>query len=456
MKTINYYLEHPIRELDQAILLKIAFEKFNTHVRIYSGVYETNKSFVNSSVGAISPWGQGEHEYNYLFEKPEKYKNNYKKIILWQENILSIQNLPRILPRGRMINDVDAHITWGDKFANSLIEKGVQKEKIYICGSPRMDFLSPLFREIVKTKNDLSKEFNIPSNKHWLLFSGSFKLNFITKSIRKIKLNQGFHDLNKHIDYTQLLFNQSIDLLKEFSIKNPEFQIIIRPHPSEPFKVYENLFSGIKNAYIIKKYPIHHWINAVNLVFSTKSTSSLESYIMGTKAALIDLPEMDSGEKDTFDFLQYFPKANNSDELTRLFNKAIHQSNDEFHGVNNKILKNYIENGYGYTDGLNFLRVAYVISSIIKNSTTSVKNISSFVVIGGLVKDKIKKSILKYPYLGAIFYKSYFENRRHDFIQEKVFNESFNTISTHLEKKAFNYNTMSLVESQIGWKIKFS
>ena len=316
-----------------------------------------------------------------------------------------------------------------------------------------MDFLSPLFREIVKTKSDLSKEFNIPSNKHWLLFSGSFKLNFITKSIRKIKLNQGFDDLDKHIEYTQSLFNQCVELLKEFSIKNPEVQIVVRPHPSEPHEVYNNIFSDIKNVHIIKKHPIHHWINAVDLVFSTKSTSSLESYIMGTKAALFDLPEMEGSEKDIFDFLQYFPKANDVDSLTKLFNKAIHQSNDDFYGVNNKILKKYIENGYGYTDGLNFLRVAHVISSLLKEIKPTNNSVSRINIIVGLAKDKIKKSIIKYPLLGAILYKNYYENRKHDLIKKKDFKESYNSISTFLNNNKIDYKSISCIKLPHGFKV---
>lgn len=456
MSIVNYYIEHPIRELDQGILLNIALSKFNIESKIFSGVYETNKSFLNDAVGAVSPWGQGDHEYNYLFNTPEKFKNNYKKIILWQENILSIQNLPRILPRGQMINNVDAHITWGEKFANSLIEKGVSKEKIYICGSPRMDFLSPLFREVVKTKSDLSEEFNIPPNKHWLLFSGSFKLNFITKSIRKIKLNQGFDDLDKHIEYNRLLFTQSIALLKSYSIENPDIQIIIRPHPSEPSNVYEEAFSKLKNIYIIKKYPIHHWINAADLVFSTKSTSSLEAFIMGTKAALIDLPEMEGGEKDTFHFLRYFPKANNSKELSLLFNRAVHQSNDEYYGANKKLLKEYIEKGYGFTDGLNFLRVAYTISSILVDSKIAKTPIPQFDLIRGLIKDKIKKSIIKYPPIGSILYKGYYENRKHDLIKKSVYEKSVNQIRDFLNKLELDQYSLKIVNSEFGRKIEIN
>ena len=67
MREINYYLEHPIRELDQAKIIQSILKYFNIGTNVYSSVYETNRSFLKNRNGAISPWGQGNHEYDYLF-----------------------------------------------------------------------------------------------------------------------------------------------------------------------------------------------------------------------------------------------------------------------------------------------------------------------------------------------------------------------------------------------------
>ena len=450
MRSLNFYLEHPIRELDQAALLQATLKYYNINLYVFSSVYGTNRSFLKNSNGAISPWGQGNHEYDYLFSIPEKINNGFKKIILWQENLLSKQNLPRILPRGKMINSVDAHITWGEKFARSLVEIGVPRDIIYICGSPRSDLLSPLFSETVKSKIDLAKEFIIPFDNNWILFSGSFKLNFITKSIRKIKLNQGFHDIDNHIEYTNLLFKNSMDLLKNFSIANPDVQIIVRPHPSEPLEVYKKIFTGINNIHIVKKYPIHHWINAVDLVFSTKSTSSLESFIMGTKAALIELPEMTSGEKDTFDFLKYFPKVNNHNEFYSIFKKAITLSNQEYYGSDYEKLVKYIQDGYGFTDGLNFLRVAYLLNTLLNESVVNRNKRLPFSVYWGLLKDQVKKMIIKYPLIGKLLYMSYHENRKHDYFNMSEYQTLSHTYSKFISNIELNKYNISLKKIAYG------
>ena len=139
-----------------------------------------------------------------------------------------------------------------------------------------------------------------------------------------------------------------------------------------------------------------------------------------------------------------------------MFNDAIQLSDDEYYKDSKKKLSEYIEDGYGYTDGLNFIRVTYAISQILKNCTIQKNNISRVGLSLGLLKDYIKKSIIKYPYIGSIIYKKYYENRKHDLIKKHDYNNSLDTIRYFLDNINLDQISPRIISTETGNKIDIS
>ena len=74
--------------------------------------------------------------------------------------------------------------------------------------------------------------------------------------------------------------NNFIHLCHDISCFN-EFNIVLRPHPEEDRKIYEESFKKKKNISVIKEGSVIPWIMSSNLMIHHDCTTSIESAMLG-------------------------------------------------------------------------------------------------------------------------------------------------------------------------------
>lgn len=409
-------IEHPLRELDQSVLIELGLSARGIHCDIGSILHNIHFKLNVPHGAVISPWGYGDHEYDYIFGHSDGLYSNYAKIVFWQEQVLFDEAIKKMFPKGRSFERVDAHLVWGNRFARGLVASGVSPEDIFIVGSPRIDLLHPSFRRSYLQRSSLGEEFGIKADVPWHFFPCSFGFNFMLPSVKRILVNQGFDNLNELVDRSRHDFEQFVELIRMQSRElGQAVSIVVRPHPSEPEAAYRNKLVGLQNVTVCKKYPVSWWLNASDFVVPMTSTTALEAAILAKKVLIL---EFDENRQVHFDFRHLFPKVSSSDALTNAIEGQHTSDLKEFYGDSYQPLQAYLVDSYGYLDGLSHQRIAHVMDVLTKDRQIAIDHrIPNLRGMKNLALDAIKSMLLGTSGLGRALAPTYYARRKTDYLR---------------------------------------
>jgi surface carbohydrate biosynthesis protein len=85
---------------------------------------------------------------------------------------------------------------------------------------------------------------------------------------------------DEHLEHDQNNIQAIIDLVKMFSVKDPELPIVIRPHPSERPEFWLDGFKGNDNVTVVPESNHIPWMMAAAVVVNTGCTTGMEAQIM--------------------------------------------------------------------------------------------------------------------------------------------------------------------------------
>ena len=204
---------------------------------------------------------------------------------------------------------VDMYFTWGSKQAE-LIKEVSSSINTVETGNPRVDLLRPELIEIYKTRADLIKE----KYGNYILFVSNFGTNnnFYSKEsdipivdlliderrrqglINNAEEVQEFKSFNEN---RQKVFEKIIDLLNNLSLRFPDLNIIVRPHPSENHDNWKYLMKDYPNVHIVYEGELTPWIISAKAVIHNSCTTGVEAALLNLKSIAyspVDEPEYEA------------------------------------------------------------------------------------------------------------------------------------------------------------------
>jgi len=273
--------ERKLRELENAILLKINLEKkgLKCDVRQFYEVNRLLKASKSRPKVIASP-------HLYITKSIPRIFSRFGEanfiINLQYEQVLSEkwEKLGHHNPKDEAKKAF--HICWGGKTRDRLVESGVAKDNIIVLGALHLDLLRKEFREkYFAAKNVFAEKYNISSDKKWTLFISSFTYADITDE--RLKMNESAANtslssfVSIHTDSRDKILKWFEGVLKK-DLKNI---IIYRPHPDELAleKVIE-LEKKYENFVIIKNESVKNWISSCDKIYSWYSTSVVEAHFL--------------------------------------------------------------------------------------------------------------------------------------------------------------------------------
>lgn len=153
------------------------------------------------------------------------------------------------------------------------------RPKIHIIGEPRFDLFS---NDFFSKFNRLSRLKVIANKRPYIFLPTSFPLvnpaPYYDKVLLKSKYSEGY------ISSLELVFNEYIELIDRLSKNFPEFNLIIRPHPSENIKFWKERFKKYSNVHVNQDESAMYWIYYSKVVIFNTSTTGLESILMKRSA----------------------------------------------------------------------------------------------------------------------------------------------------------------------------
>ena len=222
---------------------------------------------------------------------------------------------------------------WGEGTRDLMVEYGVLPEKIVVTGSPRFDRWFALARDRTSIQhNDKSKRRLLYAA--WLL--SHWKVGSYAEDCRVIA---SLEALARH---------------------EPDWEIVVRPHPSEKIESYQHIFEslGVKHLKLDQKSSLLSALSDCALIMTYGSTVAIEGMILGKP--VLCLP-MDPVQAPLYVREGAVVAVDSLDDLGDWIKAVLSDSKLQTELTQRR--QAFISRHLGYTDGTSSSRVARLIES---------------------------------------------------------------------------------------------
>ncbi len=189
-----------------------------------------------------------------------------------------------------VLQQMHAFFTWGKAQADTILKKFPEQKNLVISGNPRFDLLRPEFRNFYLPEAEKLKEQYGPI----LLINTNFGFgnHFHGAENERQRLRRYPIDSVKPdffdgwIDMQQKTIEYFIKMVPELKEKFPNHTIVVRPHPSENHKIWEQTVKGLSGCLVTGERNVLEWILASDVLIHTNCTTAVEAFLMGVRAIL--------------------------------------------------------------------------------------------------------------------------------------------------------------------------
>lgn len=272
-------VEHKVRELESACLLKYEFERKGYSVEIVSLFPNKEKIPLKYSAEIIFlPWAYNNRSMRFI-SCFLKYSPHVRFVNLHHEQYTT-QDSDWCIPKDEAKKVY--HIAWGKQFQKELLESGCDPKRIFTPGSIRLDFFKGDLKKRFWSREKLSEKFGIDGNKKWVLYIGDGQHLLEEYQIKQSQLgDKNFAE--KHATCIQCR-NDFLEYADRYLGTCPDTVFIYRPHPSfankdkkQPdLKQMEKKYPD--NFFVISDLAINNWLVNADICISYQSTSFVECY----------------------------------------------------------------------------------------------------------------------------------------------------------------------------------
>lgn len=234
---------------------------------------------------------------------------------------------------------------FGNAMKKTLVDQGINPNKIVITGQPRFDILLDY-----KNKNMKKKIYSFlnlsPQTKLILLITQPF----VEDKIWTEKDRERFVSI-------------ILDSIKNLS----QCQLVLKIHPRENIKSYHNILKkvGAESVPIIKdQIPLYELLNACNLMMTVSSTTALEAMILDKPVITVNF----SGNSDLLPYAKFGAAIGvyKKEELVSAIKDALY--NEKVYKKLTKARKKFIYEHTYLLDGKSSERIAKLIIQMIEES----------------------------------------------------------------------------------------
>lgn len=225
--------------------------------------------------------------YEKLFKKCRKLGH---RVIAFDEEGLVFLN-EEVYKKYRVSRDtlsnVELFFTWGKVQTDAVLSKVPEAEsKVITTGSLRFDLMSQRYLRILDGEVYKIKKKYDP----FILINSSFGpcnhysgTEFYLKALRDKfmivnKEDEIFH--KNRIKHMRNIFNGFIEMIPELSSNFKDYNIIVRPHPSENHGVWEKSIKNLDNVFMVHEGDVIPWILASSVLIQNGCTTGVEAFFL--------------------------------------------------------------------------------------------------------------------------------------------------------------------------------
>ena len=180
------------------------------------------------------------------------------------------------------------HVSWGQKNYDRLTKEcHVPERNVVLAGHPALDFLRPDLVSYYKSREELFREYQLPTDKKVCLFISSFAI--IGRPESEVKVDQSFgeQDSDKRLDVALRSQTEIIHWFRR-AMEQSDTVFIYRPHPTEvdnpELKALEAEFPNFR---VIKEESVKQWILTCDVIYNWNSTALAEIFMCGKSCYML-------------------------------------------------------------------------------------------------------------------------------------------------------------------------
>ena len=281
------------------------------------------------------------------------------RVVSWDEEGLLFFS-PDMYKRLRLDEDALSHVDlffcWGRVQRDTILRWFPEIEKkLFLCGNPRADLMRKDYRNFYRsTVQSLKNRYG-----KLLLVNTNFAFHNHFRSKRELRRMLDSYPLASEegyidgwVEYQRQGFETFFAIIPELSKRYHEYQIIIRPHPSENFGPWQHLADQFSNVHVNGEGNVHEWIMASDVMLHDNCTTAVEAFILGIPPVSYRKEKGDGRYLNSLpDELSY--NVHTDDELFETLDRAIQRNtalNDAIWSSDKQdIIRRYISGMEGCT-----------------------------------------------------------------------------------------------------------
>ena len=211
----------------------------------------------------------------------QKVKENQGIIIsLDEEGAIDFEDHSTLSARYdyKLFEEASSVFFWGADQLNNVAKNIPDISKAIVTGHPRFEYLKPEYHFLYESKTKrLKKKYG-----QFILINTNMGFGNNYRGKKFIIDNYGgrFKSIKSIINNDEIKLEGYIKLVKSLSMLETQ-QIIIRPHPEEDIKTYEDAFHNYENVRVIYDGSAIPWILASNIMIHPDCTTGVESLMLG-------------------------------------------------------------------------------------------------------------------------------------------------------------------------------
>ncbi len=323
-----FIYEHKVRELENLCLLKYELDRRGYKTKIvhiedaealkamrpiyHAKVVVTMACYQNSSI----EW----HTKNFV---------KFDKLIdLQWENIvfpMDEKDKKAFKNYSGVAKDV-VRISWGERNKKRMLDvAGMDPRKVKMIGHVGMDFLREELKGYYRTKEDVLKEYDIPTDKKIFLFISPYFSDEHTEEYL-VEMCKRFGEGWRYYYQDCMLPSKKIilDWMSKICEQREDIVFIYRPHPGEESRQANEMTQKYANFKVIGTQSVKQWILISDKIYTGNSSTFVEAFF-GRKMCYLLFP-IPVPEDYELAFLKEADKIQNFDE----FEKTTHEDDRPF------------------------------------------------------------------------------------------------------------------------------
>ncbi len=183
---------------------------------------------------------------------------------------------------------VDLYCLWGPRQHESFMKhRLLPREKVFVTGCPRYDFcVAPWRRALPRVAVDERPQILV--NTRFPLVFPRFQRTAADEMRVLMGMGQDPGYVRELARQNYLVWAELLRTTADLARSFPEALIVVRPHPFEDRRIYEDVLADLENVKVIQEGTVLPWISASRLLVQRDCSTAVEATFMGVEPVSLE------------------------------------------------------------------------------------------------------------------------------------------------------------------------